>query len=426
MKTQLANRLGAPHIRHVLDQFCLGAIDRGQSCESLGISQASLYKLRTGYLRAKAEGHAETWLPGTSGGNHAPSWPGEVEQFIRQALASGYNNAFTASEVDRLFGLRLARSQVRAWAIRTGLAQPSRPPRLPAHVRRWQRSFVGELWQMDATPFQWFGPDGPSLPLLDMIDDCSRMQTGCALYRREIVPAYLDFLRKSFETHGLPLEIYVDHARAFKSNKDDSITRIGKRLKFYDISLVFANSPEAKGKVERIHQVWQDRLPAYFRLNAINADTPDEEINRHIGLLYDHRNRHEPHRELHMTPREAWNTAVREGRSKLRPVPKEPWWQYVWVNWYKVKVAQGGYVFFRNERFPTRMPTGTRAFLYEHPDGKISILKNTRKRAHSRLSSSQTDRADPRFHSTFARSSFSTFEISTTKISLPLYSRGAC
>lgn len=78
-----------------------------------------------------------------------------------------------------------------------------------------------------------------------------------------------------------------------------------------------------------------------------------------------------------MTPREAWNTAVREGRSKLRPVPKEPWWQYVWVNWYKVKVAQGGYVFFRNERFPTRMPTGTRAFLYEHPDGKISILKNT-------------------------------------------------
>jgi hypothetical protein len=40
-------------------------------------------------------------------------------------------------------------------------------------------------------------------------------------------------------------------------------------------------------------------------------------------------------------------------------------------------VAQGGYVFFRNERFPTRMPTGTRAFLYEHPDGKISILKNT-------------------------------------------------
>ncbi len=43
--------------------------------------------------------------------------------------------------------------------------------------------------------------------------------------------------------------------------------RIGLRLTFYDVSFVVANTPEAKGKVERIHQVWQDRLPSYFALN---------------------------------------------------------------------------------------------------------------------------------------------------------------
>jgi transposase InsO family protein len=375
MKTQLANRLGLPHILHVLEQFCAGAMDREQACQSLGVSQANLYKLRTSYLRAKAAGHAEEWVPGMSGGNHAPGWPEEIEGFIRQALAAGYTHAFAASEVERLFGRRLARSQVRHWAIRTGALPPPKPPRLPSHLRRWQRGSVGELWQLDATPFPWFGPGGPSLPLLDMIDDCSRLQVGCALYRHETVPAYLNFLRQAFETYGLPLEIYVDHARAFESNVEDSITRIGQRLKFYDVSLVFANSPEAKGKVERIHQVWQDRLPAYFRLNAITDDTADETINRHVGLLLDHRNHHEQHRELRMTPQTAWDTAIRDGRSKLRPVPKEPWWPFVWASRYKATVASDGCVCFRNERFPTQMPHGSKVVLCDHHDRTISILK---------------------------------------------------
>lgn len=66
-----------------------------------------------------------------------------------------------------------------------------------------------------------------------------------------------------FSGYGLPLEIYVDKAGFFRG-EDGALTQHGKRLKFYDISFVFANSPESKGKVERIHLVWQDRLPAYF------------------------------------------------------------------------------------------------------------------------------------------------------------------
>ncbi|MBM4154118.1 MAG: hypothetical protein FJ221_03720 [Lentisphaerae bacterium] len=61
--------------------------------------------------------------------------------------------------------------------------------------------------------------------------------------------------------YGLPMEIYVDHAGIFTGNKEGSLTRIEQRLKFYEVSFVVANTPEAKGKVERIHQLWQDRLP---------------------------------------------------------------------------------------------------------------------------------------------------------------------
>ena len=294
---------------------------------------------------------------------------------MRLAIPKGYNYAFAASEVDRLYGVVLARSQVRHWAIQEGICPAPKPPRLPAHLRRWQRQAVGELWQMDATPDHWFGPQEPSYPLLDMLDDCSRLQVGCAIYRRENVPAYLHFFHGAFMEYGLPLEVYVDQAGIFTGHKEDSVTRIAQRLKFYDVSFVIANTPEAKGKVERIHQVWQDRLPPYFALNGLTSSSRLEDVNCHIQTLREHRNRREPHRELGMTPQTAWNEATAQGRNKLRPLPKEPWWNYVWSLWHPITISVGGRVHFGQDTFPTQGIPGTRAILCEHLDGTVSILK---------------------------------------------------
>lgn len=127
-----------------------------------------------------------------------------------------------------------------------------------------------------------------------MIDDCSRMQVGCRLYRSESVPAYLDLFYRAFTRYGLPLEIYVDKASFFR-NDDGSLTRLAQRLKFLDISFIFANTPEAKGKIERVHQVWQGRLPAYAAHEGITAQTPLEDVNDHLECLVDHRNGFEIH-----------------------------------------------------------------------------------------------------------------------------------
>ena len=208
-----------------------------------------------------------------------------------------------------------------------------------------------------------------------MLDDCSRLQVGCALYRRETVPAYLHFFHEALRDYGLPLEIYVDQAGIFTGPHKESVTQIGQRLKFYDVSFVVANTPEAKGKVERIHQVWQDRLPSYFALNRLTPSSDLEEVNGHIQVLRKHRNRRERHRELGMTPQTAWDLALEQGRTKLRPVPKEPWWNYVWSLWHAVTIPVGGRVLFRQDTFPTQGVPGTRAVLCEHLDGTGSILQ---------------------------------------------------
>jgi transposase InsO family protein len=375
MKRQIGCRLGVAHVQDVMRQVCDRTISIEQACESLGVGATRLYELRSGYLKARAEGRAEVWCPGVSGGNHAAPWDDQIVAFLMAAIHNGYNYAFAASEVDRLYGVRLARSQVRHWAIREGICPAPKPPRLPAHLRRWQRQAVGELWQLDATPDHWFGPEEPAYPLLDMLDDCSRVQVGCAIYRHENVPAYLHFLHGALMEYGLPLEIYVDQAGIFTGNKEDSVTRIAQRLKFYDVSFVYANTPEAKGKVERIHQVWQDRLPPYFAFNRLTPASDLDDVNRHIDALRTHRNRREPHRELRMTPQRAWDMATEQGRTKLRPVPKEPWWPYVWSLWNPVAITVGGRVHFGTDTYPTQGIPGTRAVLCQHLDGTVSILK---------------------------------------------------
>lgn len=380
MRKQIANRLGAAHIRDTMQQFVAGDIDRHQAMESLQIGKSQLYELRTSYLAAKAAGKGDEWVPGSSGGNHRPQWSEESQAFLRKVLCPGgdakrYSYAFAASEVGRLHDLFVDRSQVRRWAIEHGLQAPVRMPRPPAHVRRWQRKSIGELWQLDATPDYFLGRQNPSYSLIDMIDDCSRMQVGGRLYAHETVRSYLDVFYRSFNRFGMPLEIYVDKASFFRKD-DGTLTQLGKRLKFLDISFIFANSPEAKGKVERVHQVWQDRLPAYAASEGLTDETPIEDVNDHLGCLIDYRNGFEKHRDLGDTPLHAWESAVKEGRCKIRQPPTDGWWELIWSEWKGMMIGPRGRLIVGDTLCTTECANGTRVWCCHHLDGTISLVMN--------------------------------------------------
>ena len=98
---------------------------------------------------------------------------------------------------------------------------------------------------------------------------------------------YFDFLPAAFLAHGRPLQIYVDYHSIFFTHDPDALTQLGWALKFYDISFLYAPTPQAKGKIERAHQYWQGRLPAYFASEKI---TEIEVANPHIDALRAHRN----------------------------------------------------------------------------------------------------------------------------------------
>ena len=357
----------------MLASFRQQVLTATQAAEQLGLSRSRLYTLSTDYLLACARKKEALWIPGTSGGDHASAWPEPITDLLRKRLACSppCPYSFVASEVLRLHSFKLDRAQVRLWAIQNGLAHPTPPKRPHAPVRRWQRSQIGELWQLDASPHRWFPTSSLDFPMLNMLDDCSRVFVGSKLYDRELLLSYLDFLPTAFLSHGRPLQIYVDYHAIFFTHNPDALTQLGWALKFYDISFLYAPTPQAKGKVEREHQFWQGWLPPYFASEKISDI---ETANPHIQALRLHHNAHEVHRELAMVPQKAWDLAHKAKRSVLRPAPRCPWWPYVWSVRTALKVGSDGRVPIAGQRLRIEYPAGAKVILCLHPTGHHSVL----------------------------------------------------
>jgi hypothetical protein len=344
-----------------------------EGAKQLNLSRSRFYALSSSYLLARSKQQGHLWTPQTSGGDHSQPWPQPVIDLLKKRLGCSppCSYSFAASEALRLHSFKLDRAQVRRWAIENGLAHRVPPKRTLAPVRRWQRAQIGELWQLDASPHRWFPHSKTSFPMLNMLDDCSRLFTGSKIYERELLLSYFDFLPAAFLAHGRPLLLYVDYHSLFFTHEPDALTQLGWALKFYDISLRYAPTPQAKGKVEREHQYWQGRLPAYFASEKIFEIAV---ANAHIDALRAHRNAHEVHRELRQTPQKAWNQARKEKRSVLRPVPQCPWWDYVWSVRKNIKVGLDGRVPIGTQRLRIERPPQTTVILCLHPSGHHSVL----------------------------------------------------
>jgi transposase InsO family protein len=315
------------------------------------------------------------WQPERSGGRQHKEPSQEVEQLWRKLLGSKPpgSYSFIASESLRRHGVAVDRATVRRWALRKGVVQPPRPARDRASVRRWQCESVGALWQLDVSPHAWFGPQTDRLPLFDILDDCSRVITGTRLYPRECLLAYLDFLRRVFEEYGLPACLYVDRHSFFFTALPEMLTYLGRVLQWLGITFKYAPTAQAKGKIERQHLSWQNRLPAYFVAEQIRRI---EEGNVHIDSLRLHHNEAEIHRELGMTPNTAWRRAIQEKRSVLRPPPVTPWWSYLWTVRNTVRASLDGTVSVGMGSVKIPSSIGRRLTLCEHPDGSFTLLAN--------------------------------------------------
>jgi hypothetical protein len=175
--------------------------------------------------------------------------------------------------------LELSKETVRQIMIGAGLWIPKHE-RLKAHYRSWRerKEHYGEMEQYDGSQHDWFEGRLPACTLLLAIDDATGKVTHARFASDEGIQNTFLFWREYLQTHGKPLNIYLDRLSTYKINigeaKDDptAMTEFQRAMeKDLGIKIIHARSPEAKGRVERVFQTWQDRLPKEMRLAQINT-----------------------------------------------------------------------------------------------------------------------------------------------------------
>lgn len=165
-------------------------------------------------------------------------------------------------------------SSVRNVMIKHGLWHAKEIRELKVHPLRPRRSRMGELIQLDGSEHDWFEGRGPRCTLLVFIDDATSETLHLKFVKSENTFDYLDAAREYIEKHGRPEAFYPDKHGVFRVNREgalsgDGRTQFGRAMEELEIELICANSPQAKGRVERRNRDFQNRLLKAMRIAKI-------------------------------------------------------------------------------------------------------------------------------------------------------------
>jgi hypothetical protein len=133
------------------------------------------------------------------------------------------------------------------------------------------------MLQVDGSPHDWLEGRGPRLCLIGAIDDATGKVVGAFFTQAESSWGYLRLFSKIFKRHGLPQSIYSDRHSVFWTDREPTLdeqlinkrplTEVGRALDELGVTLIFAGSPQAKGRIERLWGTFQDRLVSELRLD---------------------------------------------------------------------------------------------------------------------------------------------------------------
>lgn len=212
----------------------------------------------------------------------------------------GFNDHHLTEKLTEVEGFSLSRETVRRLLRRAGMGSP-RKRRPPAHrQRRLRAGREGELVQLDGSPHDWLEGRGPWLTALGLQDDASGKILAARFFPSETSEGYFHLLQSLLRRSGVPLAFYGDRSAIFVRNDDcwtreeelagrREPTQFGRALEQLGINFITAHSPQAKGRVERLWGVLQDRLKSELRLAGANDLESANRVLRRFVADYNRR-----------------------------------------------------------------------------------------------------------------------------------------
>ena len=187
-------------------------------------------------------------------------------------IYQGANHSHMAELLSEREGIDIGRTTLRRILVNAGLNSPRRR-RPPKHrVRRQRMAREGMLIQLDGSHHRWLGEVGPQFALLFAVDDATGTVVNALFCDQEDSRSYFRLLQGLIQRRGIPLALYTDRHPVFKHRSEyqpaGTATQFGRAMDELGIQLIFALSPQAKGRVERTAGMFQDRPITELRLSG--------------------------------------------------------------------------------------------------------------------------------------------------------------
>ncbi len=271
----------------IIEDFRLGKIRRKEAAEILGLSERSVQRIAK---RHKAEG-----IAGLVHKNRCRTPANKKpEDLKRQALDLAsrlyydFNMTHCCEQLAKFHGIEVSYSVFRRWCREAGIGKHKRRRASKARLYRDRMGNEGLLLQLDGSHHKWNGKD--DWVLIGAIDDATSEMPYVGFYRAEETLNCMDVLRKIIEIRGLPEALYVDKAGWFGGTKRQHFSQFSRACDELGIRVIYAHSPQAKGRIERAWKTFQDRLIPELRLHGIKAlDEANKYLHNHFMPDYWHK-----------------------------------------------------------------------------------------------------------------------------------------
>ena len=253
----------------VLNSLMADHMTLEQAATLMGVSARHTRRILAAYRRDGAAALAH----GNRGRRPANATPDPLATdvvLLARTRYAGVNHTHLSELLREREGIDIGRNTLRKILTDVGVNSPRRR-RPPKHrVRRQRMAREGMLIQIDGSYHRWLGEDGPQFTLLLAVDDATGCVVNALFCEYENTRSYLLLLRDLIQSYGIPLALYADRHGVFKhtppSETAAAPTQFSRAMGELGVELIFARSPQAKGRVERTAGTLQDRLVTELRL----------------------------------------------------------------------------------------------------------------------------------------------------------------
>jgi len=262
----------------VLEHLLRNELTQQEAAEVLQVTTRQVRRLTKRYVEKGVAGLIHQSRGKTSNRKITDEVVDKVIGLIRDKYGD-FGPTLAAEKLAELDGITLSDEFIRQTMHKAGIWHPKKRRKANVHQLRERRSNLGELVQIDGSPHAWFEDRGTICCLLVFIDDATGKLLWLEFCESESTRSYFKATKGYILRHGRPLAFYSDKHGVFRVNKakdgmeneSTGLTQFGRAIGELGITPIFANSPQAKGRVEKMNETLQDRLVKELRLRGLST-----------------------------------------------------------------------------------------------------------------------------------------------------------